>query len=159
MEQFKSHNTATSHFLVKLLHEKITPEQAALIRPINFNDKYFNDENKIDKMLQLKGQMLNIYFRQYHLSAFQKIKCCTHIWGSQYPLSKLRATKYQKMILKNTRFSYNIMENQLGQKKARFFLYFIGFCILLLKMILIKMYQEILLAFNRVICKKSFSSI
>jgi len=153
------HDKALSKFISNQINKKVTPEVAALLRPVNFNDKYFNDENKTEKMFRLKKQILNEYFKHSQLSAFQTLKCCGRLWASLYPLCNLKLTNYQKMIFKNTKFCYHIMQNQLTQKKTIFLPYLIMFFILLHKIILIKMFQKILRDFKRVIYKKYFGSL
>lgn len=125
--QKKYHDRSLSWFLSKKLNKAVSPQEAALIRPVNFNDSYFSENNKIDKMFQLKKQALNAFFKQYTLSPLQILRCSFTLWESLFPLRKLRILSQQKILCMNTRFCLLLLQSQLKKRKVFYVPYIIFF--------------------------------
>jgi len=138
LSQKKYHDLSLSWFLSKKLNKDVSPQEAALIRPVNFNDSCFNENNTIDKMFQLKRQILNTFFKQYTVSPFQVLRCNLTLWESLFPLRKLKISSQQKVLCKNTRFCLLLLQSQL-KKREVFYVPYIFFFIAGILMFLMKL--------------------
>jgi glycosyltransferase involved in cell wall biosynthesis len=110
------HNKALALLLSGILLQNVDPHQAARLRPVNFNDKYFSSENQIDEMFRLKEQVLRIFFKQYNLSAREILECAYWLWESLFRLCQLKFIRGSKMALKSTRYCFSILRSELSKK-------------------------------------------
>ena len=138
--QDECHNMALARFLSKELERVVRPEEAALIRPINFDNLHFYEYVQIDKMIRLKQQALCVFLGQYNLSPLEISRCSIVLWESLLPLSKLRILRPLEGLLINTRFCVGFLRNQSNKilvfRGLSIIYFFVGIHTILMKRVL-----------------------
>jgi len=143
--QDESHTMALACFLSNELNRVVPPKEAALIRPVNFDEVHLYNYAQIDKMLSLKQQTISAFFSQADLSPLETSDCMVLLWKSLLPLRRLKILRPTEGLLINTRFCVDLLKDQSNGKTVSkwlfIFYFFVGIHITLIKWVLKKHFK------------------
>ena len=105
----QSYHKALSDFLSNRLKCDIDSEKAALFIPSNYTNIYFNNQDKIDLLYNLKYQMFRIFVVKNNLTKLEVIKYAYKLWLSLFPVCRLQVAKFHKTIIQNTTLSFKLI--------------------------------------------------
>ena len=109
----EEHNKALARSMSRILLQDLDSLEAARLRPCNFSGKYFSNEDQVDRMLQLKKFLLEVYFKEYNPSIVETLECVYLLWKSLSQLCQLKFIGGSKMVLKNTTYCLSIILSEI----------------------------------------------